>query len=287
MTMFSGGNFMTQAQTVLITGASSGFGKATAQRFLDRGWNVIPSMRKPDASLFKGNSDRLLVLPLDVTNLESIRSALEEGIRTFGQIDVVVNNAGIGLLSAFEVTPEHILHEVFETNTFGVMNVCRAVIPHMREQGHGTIINVTSSTGIAPMPLVAIYAASKCAVEGFTESLSYEMELVGIRMRLVEPGFAPSTNLTANGGVRMQGLTPPPYSEFAQAYFARMQNYPTDYSTEQDIVEAVFAAATDRGDHLRYLAGPDTKLLASLRWTTSEEKYLAEMREMFRPVPTS
>ena len=161
------------------------------------------------------------------------------------------------------------------------------VIPHMREQGHGTIINVTSSTGIAPMPLVAIYAASKCAVEGFTESLSYEMELVGIRMRLVEPGFAPSTNLTANGGVRMQGLTPPPYSEFAQAYFARMQNYPTDYSTEQDIVEAVFAAATDRGDHLRYLAGPDTKLLASLRWTTSEEKYLAEMREMFRPVPTS
>jgi NAD(P)-dependent dehydrogenase (short-subunit alcohol dehydrogenase family) len=278
---------MNQPQTILITGASSGFGKATAQSFLDRGWNVIASMRKPDASLFKGASDRLLVLPLDVTNLDSSSTALEEGIRTFGRIDVVVNNAGIGLLSAFEVTPEHILREVFETNTFGVMSVCRAVIPHMREQGHGTIINVTSSAGIAPMPLVAIYAASKCAVEGFTESLSYEMELVGIRMRLVEPGYAPSTNLTVNGGARMQGLTPPPYSEFTQAYFARMQNYPTDYSTEQDIVEAVFAAATDRGDHLRYLAGPDTKLLASLRWTTSEENYLEEMREMFRPVLTS
>jgi NAD(P)-dependent dehydrogenase (short-subunit alcohol dehydrogenase family) len=230
--------------------------------------------------------DRLLVLPLDVTNLENISSALEEleeGIHTSGRIDVVVNNAGIGLLSAFEVTPEHILREVFETNTFGVMNVWCAVIPHMREQGHGTIINVTSSTGIAPMPLVAIYAASKCAVEGFTESLSYEMEPVGIRMRLVEPGFAPSTNLGANGGARMQGLTPPPYSEFAQAYFHRLQNYPTDYSTEHDIVEAVFAATTDRGDHLRYPAGPDTKLLASLRWTTSEENYLTEMRRMFRP----
>jgi NAD(P)-dependent dehydrogenase (short-subunit alcohol dehydrogenase family) len=150
-----------------------------------------------------------------------------DSIRTFGRIDVLVNNAGIGLLSAFEVTPEHVLREVFETNTFGVMNVCRAVIPHMHEQGHGTIINVTSSARIAPMPLVAIYGASKCAVEGFTESLSY---------------------------------------------LQRMQNYPTDYSTEQDIVEAVFAAATDRGDQLRYPAGPDTKLLASLRWTTSEER---------------
>jgi len=278
---------MNSPQTVLITGASSGFGKATAQCFLERGWNVIASMRKPDLSLFNGPTDRLLVLPLDVTNLESIDGALNEGIRTFGRIDVLVNNAGIGLLSAFEVTPEPILREVFETNTFGVMNVCRAVIPHMREQGRGTIINVTSSAGIAPMPLVAIYAASKCAVEGFTESLSYEMELVGIRMRLVEPGFAPSTNFGANGAPRMQGLTPPPYSEFTQAYFQRMQNYPTDYSTEQDIVEAVFAAATDRGDRLRYPAGPDTNLLASLRWTTSEENYLAQMRKMFKPDLTS
>src|SRR5262245_38052290 len=278
---------MNSPQTVLITGASSGFGKATAQCFLERGWNVIASMRKPDLSLFNGPTDRLLVLPLDVTNLESIDGALNEGIRTFGRIDVLVNNAGIGLLSAFEVTPEPILREVFETNTFGVMNVCRAVIPHMREQGRGTIINVTSSAGMAPMPLVAISAASKCAVEGFTESLSYEMELVGIRMRLVEPGFAPSTNFGANGAPRMQGLTPPPYSEFTQSYFQRMQNYPTDYSTEQDIVEAVFAAATDRGDQLRYPAGPDTNLLASLRWTTSEKNYLAQMRKMFKPGLTS
>lgn len=275
---------MNQPKSVLITGASSGFGKATAQSFLDRGWNVIATMRKPDASLFQGSTEQLLVLPVDVTNPESTNSALKEGIRTFGQIDVVVNNAGIGLLSAFEVTPEDILREVFETNTFGVMNVCRAVIPYMREQGHGTIINVTSSAGIAPMPLVAIYAASKCAVEGFTESLSYEMELVGIRMRLVEPGFAPSTNFASNGGPRMEGLIPPPYSEFAQAYFQRIQNYPTDYSTEQDIVEAVFAAATDPGDQLRYPSGPDTKLLAGLRWTTSEENYLSEMRKMFKPV---
>jgi NAD(P)-dependent dehydrogenase (short-subunit alcohol dehydrogenase family) len=278
---------MTQPKTVFVTGASSGFGKAIAQGFLDRGWNVIASMRKPDPSLFQGAAGRLSVLPVDVTDPRSIGSALEEGIRTFGRIDVVVNNAGIGLLSAFEVTPEHILREVFETNTFGVMNVCRAVIPHMREQRRGTIVNVTSSSGIAPMPLVAIYAASKCAVEGFTESLSYEMESLGIRMRLVEPGFAPSTNLGANGSTRMQGLTPPPYSEFAQACLRGLQDYPTAYSTEHDIVEAVFAAATDHGEQLRYPAGPDTKLLASLRWSTSEENYIKEMRRMFRPVLTS
>jgi short-subunit dehydrogenase len=195
----------------------------------------------------------------------------------------VVNNAGIGLLSAFEVTPESILREIFETNTFGVMKVCQAVIPQMRAQGHGTIINVTSSAGIAPMPLVAIYTASKCAIEGFTESLSYEMELVGIRMRLVEPGLAPSTRFGANAGPRLQGLTPPPYAEFTQAYLNTMQNYPTAYSTEQHIADAVFAAATNAGDQLRFPAGPDTELVSNLRWTTSEPHYMAEMRRMFGP----
>lgn len=278
---------MNRPKTILITGASSGFGKATAQSFLDRGWNVVATMRKPNDSLFQCTPERLLVLPLEVEDMASIESSLLETIRTFGRIDVVVNNAGIGLLSAFEVTPEQTVREVFETNTFGVMNVCRAAIPHMREQGGGTIINVTSSAGIAPMPLVAIYTASKCAIEGFTESLSYEMELVGIKVRLVEPGLAPSTNFAANGGERMQGLTPAPYDEFARAYFQCMKNYPTAYSTEQDISDAVFAAATVDGDQLRFPAGPDTKLVSHLRWSSSEEEYLGEMRRMFRPTLTN
>jgi len=194
-----------------------------------------------------------------------------------------VNNAGIGLMSAFEVTPERVLREVFETNTFGLMSVCRAVIPHMRERGKGVIINVTSSAGIAPMPLVAIYTASKCAVEGFSEALSHEMGLLGIRVRLVEPGLAPTTNFASNGAELMQGLTPAPYDEFAQEYMGKMQNYPTAYTTEQETAEAVFSAATDDGDRLRYPAGEDTKLVSTLRWTTSEEEYLAKMRKMFGP----
>jgi NAD(P)-dependent dehydrogenase (short-subunit alcohol dehydrogenase family) len=270
-------------KSVLITGTSSGYGKATAQLFLDRGWNVVATMRQPNQAIFHGPADRLRVLPLDVTDPDSINKAITGGIAAFGAIDAIVNNAGIGLLSAFEVTSESVMREIFETNTFGLMSVCRAVIPHMRERGKGVIINVTSSAGIAPMPLVAIYTASKCAVEGFSEALSYEMGLLGIKVRLVEPGLAPTTNLGANGTGRMQGLTPPPYDAFAQDYMAKMQNYPTAYTTEEETAEAVFSAATDDGDRLRYPVGEDTKLFSALRWTTSEEEYLAKMRKMFGP----
>ena len=270
--------------TVLITGASSGYGKATAQLFLDRGWNVVATMRRPDEQIFDAREDRLKMLPLDVTSPDSIDRAIADAVAAFGVIDVLVNNAGVGLLSAFEVTPEPVLREVFETNTFGVMAVCRAIIPHMREHGRGVIVNVTSSATIAPMPMVAIYTASKCAIEGFSEALSYEMGLFGIRVKLVEPGFAPTTNFGANSAGRMHGLTPPPYDAYAQAYFAKMQDYPTDHSTEGEIAEAVFSAATDDDDRLRYPAGPDTNMLSALRWTaTSEEEYLAKIRQMFVP----
>lgn len=269
-------------KTILITGASSGYGKAAAELFLNRGWNVVATMRRPQPDLFPATK-RLAILALDVTDDNSIHQAIAGAVTAFGRIDVLVNNAGIGLLSAFEVTPEAIQREVFETNTFGVMNVCRAIIPQMNGQGGGTIINVTSSAGIAPMPLVAIYAASKCAIEGFSESLSYEMAMQGIHVKLVEPGMAPTTNFASNGAHRMSGLIPASYAPFVQDFFAKLANYPTAYATEAEIAEAVFKAANDDSDTLRYPAGPDTQMLAALRWTTSEDKYLASMRAMFGP----
>ena len=268
---------------ILITGTSSGYGKATAQLFLDQGWNDVATMRAPDESVFDKPGDRLKVLPLDVTSAESISKALADAVAAFGRIDVLVNNAGIGLLSAFEFTPDTVIREMFETNTFGVMAVCRAAIPHMRQHAGGVIINVTSSTAIAPMPFVAVYTASKCAVEGFTEALSYELGLVGIRARIVEPGLAPTTNFRTNSANRIEGLTPPPYDAFAQRYFAKLQDYPTAFTSVSEVSEAVFAAATEEGDRLRFPAGPDTALFAQLRWMTSEEHYLAQMRAMFGP----
>lgn len=270
------------AKTVLITGTSSGYGKAIAEHFLAQNWNVVATMRQPNPELFEVNPGRLKILPLDVTKPASIENAIQNAVDSFGAIDVLVNNAGIGLASAFEATPDATIREIFETNTFGVMAMCRAIIPVMRKQGGGTIINVTSNAAIAPMmPLVSVYAASKCAIEGFTESLSNELELFNIRARLVEPGLAPTTNFAANGDPRMQGLIPADYRSFAQSFFAKMANYPTAYCSEVEVAEATHSAATESGRTIRFPAGADSKLTSALRWTTSEEHYLLKMRELF------
>ena len=165
-------------QTVLITGTSSGYGKATAKLFLDRGWNVVATMRQPKPDIFGSQSDRLKVLPLDVTNSGSVNKAIAEAISTFGTIDVLVNNAGIGVVGAFEATPIATVREVFETNTFGAMAMTHAVLPLFRERRCGVVVNVTSSVTLARMPLAAAYTASKAAIEGFTGSLAFEAGVV-------------------------------------------------------------------------------------------------------------
>jgi NADP-dependent 3-hydroxy acid dehydrogenase YdfG len=175
-------------QTVLITGTSSGYGKATAELFLDRGWNVVATMRQPKPDIYGSESDRLKVLPLDVTNSDSISTAIAKAISIFGVIDVLVNNAGIGVVGAFEVTPIATVREVFETNTFGVMAMTQAVLPRFRERRSGVVVNVTSSVTLAPMPLAAAYTASKAAIEGFTGSLAFELEWFNVHVKLVEPG---------------------------------------------------------------------------------------------------
>jgi NAD(P)-dependent dehydrogenase (short-subunit alcohol dehydrogenase family) len=265
--------------TVLITGCSSGFGLASAALFLARGWNVIATMRSPRPKLFE-DSDRLLVTGLDVTDANSISKAIAEGIARFEQLDVLVNNAGVGLFSALEATPDEVIRQVFETNTFGVMAVTRAVVSHMRERGSGTIVNVTSSVGIAPMPLVAVYTASKYAIEGFSESLAYELGTFGVRVKIVEPGLAPSTHFAANSDGRRDDLMPAAYSDFAGRYLKSMQDYPTSYTSERDVAEAVYAAATDDGERLRYPAGADSVMLAQMRQSLSEEAFMARIRTM-------
>lgn len=265
--------------TVLITGCSSGFGLASAKLFLARGWNVIATMRTPDPALFESHG-RLLVTALDVTNPHSISEAIAKGIARFGRIDALVNNAGVGLFGAAEATPADVTQQVFETNTFGVMAVARAVIPHMRERGSGTIVNVTSSVGIAPMPLVAVYTASKYAIEGYSEALAHELSTFGVRVKIVQPGLAPTTSFAAKSGGRRDDLLPAAYGPFAGRYLASMQNYPTAYTTETDVAEATYAAATDSDDKLRYPAGADSTMLAQLRSSLPEHEFMGRMRTM-------
>lgn len=265
--------------TVLITGCSSGFGLATAKLFLARGWNVVATMRSPSSTLFD-KSDRLLLAALDVTDPDSISKAIANGIARFGRIDVLVNNAGVGLFGAAEATPDDVIRQVFETNTFGVMATARAIIPHMRERGSGTIVNVTSSVGIAPMPLVAAYTASKYAIEGFSESLAYELGVFGLRVKIVQPGLAPTTSFASKSGGRTSDLLPAAYAEFAGRYMKSMQDYPTAYTNEGDVATAVYAAATSDDDKLRYPAGADSVMLAELRQSLPEHAFMDRMRIM-------
>lgn len=271
-------------KTVLITGCSSGYGQASAELFLQKGWNVIATMRQPKPSVFTQTSDRLRLLALDVTDEASIANAVAQSLAAFGQIDVLVNNAGIGLFSAFEVTPAATTRELFETNTFGVMAMAQAVIPHMRERGTGSIVNVTSSVCFAGMPLVAPYAASKFAVEGFSEALFYELDVFGVRVKLVEPGYGPGTSFTANGMARMDGLVPPAYQVYAGQLMQNFQN-PGPTTNANQVAEAVYASATDTTDRLRFPAGPDSEQLAHGRWHSTDEQFLTGMRSMLRMKP--
>ncbi|HEX4970950.1 MAG TPA: SDR family oxidoreductase [Steroidobacteraceae bacterium] len=243
-------------KTVLITGCSSGYGLETARHFLAKGWNVIATMRTPRQDLLP-RSEKLRVLPLDVTKPASIAAAIEAA----GPIDVLVNNAGIGLFGAFEATPLLTTREVFETNTFGVMAMTQAVLPQFRTRKSGVVINVTSSATLAPMPLVAVYTASKTAIEGFTASLAFELEAFNVTVKLVEPGYAPSTRFTENGGARMAGLITPAYAPFAERIFAKLTQT-TAVTTEPDVAEAVWRAAHDTSGQLRFPAGADAVALA-------------------------
>jgi len=243
-------------KTVLITGCSSGYGLETARHFHLQGWQVIATMRTPRDNLLP-RSDRIRLLPLDVTRPESISAAIAES----GPIDVLVNNAGIGVVGAFEATPMAHIRKVFETNTFGVMAMTQAVIPQFRARRSGVVVNVTSSVTLAPMPLAAAYTASKMAIEGFTGSLAHELQAFDVRAKLVEPGYAPTTRFAENSEVNIADLIPEAYASFAQPIFAAFAK-PALVTTEADVAEAVWLAANDTSGQLRFPAGADAVALA-------------------------
>ena len=166
-----------------------------------------------------------------------------------------------GAIGAFEATPLAMAREVFETNTFGVMAMTQAVLPQFRARRAGVIVNVTSSVTLTAMPLVAVYTASKMAIEGFTASLELELADLGVRVKLVEPGYAPTTRFTSNGGSRMEGLFPEAYAAFTKPILASLAQV-TTVTTESDVAEAVYRAANDASGQLRFPAGADAVALS-------------------------
>lgn len=242
-------------KTILITGCSSGFGHETALYFLERGWKVIATMRKPQADLFP-DSENLRLLPLDVSNEASIRQAVAEA----GEIDVLVNNAGIGVLGALEGMEMSTVRDVFETNTLGTIAMTQAVLPQFRAKQSGTVINVTSTVTLKSLPLLAVYTASKAAVNAFTESLALELQPFNINVRLVLPGMAPSTDFGKNAMSRMDHTQPEPYQPLFDRVLTGMQQ-PQPTTKALDVAEAIWRAATDTTAPLRIPAGEDAVAL--------------------------
>ena len=243
--------------TVLITGCSSGFGLDTARLFLDRGWSVVATMRRPRADVLPA-SPRLRVLALDVTDTAGIGSAVAEA----GPLDVLVNNAGIGWLNALEGTPMAAARELFDTNTLGTMAMTQAVLPQMRERQAGVVVNVTSTVTMTPLPLLSVYTASKAAVNAFTESLALELEPFGVRVRLVLPGRAPDTRFGDNARARMGDGFPDAYAELVRRVFVGWQQG-GPVTQARDVAEAVWRAAPDPSCPMRLPAGADAVALAA------------------------
>jgi NAD(P)-dependent dehydrogenase (short-subunit alcohol dehydrogenase family) len=239
-------------KTVLITGCSSGFGLETARYFLERDWKVIATMRTPREDALPA-SPNLRVLALDVTDADSIGHAVEAA----GPIDVLVNNAGIGMLGALEGTSMAIARSVFETNTLGTIAMTQAVLPQFRQRRAGVVVNVTSSVTLAPLALLAVYTASKTAVNGFTESLALELAPFDVRVRLVLPGRAPDTRFGDNARPKMDGAIPEAYGPLAADVFASWARS-TTVTHSRDVAEAVWLAATDPASPMRIPAGADT-----------------------------
>jgi short-subunit dehydrogenase len=242
--------------TVLITGASSGFGLETARTFLDRGWVVVASMRAPRDDLLPA-SKHLRILALDVTDAESIAHAVELA----GPVDALVNNAGGGLMGALEGTSMAATRELFELNTFGTMAMTQALLPGFHERGAGVIVNISSAVTLKPVPLLSAYTASKAAVEAFSANLALEVEPFGIHVHLVLPGRAPETSFSATARGRSKTGIPQAYADWATRMFSAAAPS-SDITTASDVAQAIWRAVTDPSSPQRIPAGADAVALA-------------------------
>lgn len=267
-------------KTILITGSSAGIGKAAAQYFAAKGWNVIATMRSPEKETALTTLPNVFVTRLDVQEKADMQQVIDEGIKRFGKIDVLLNNAGYGLFGPFELATDAQIKQQFDVNVFGLMNLTKAILPHFRANKAGTVINVSSMGGRITFPIVSLYHATKFAVEGFSESLAYELSALNIKVKLVEPGaiatgFDGAANYTANPEIT-------DYDAFVQAFLNLWGAKTQERTTATEVAEVIYEAATDGTSRLRYIAGEDAKEMLQARMS-GEEKYHDYMQKNWMP----
>jgi NADP-dependent 3-hydroxy acid dehydrogenase YdfG len=267
-------------KTILITGASSGIGKATAKYFNENGWNVIATMRNPQNETELTNSASMQLVAMDVTKMESITTGIQAGIQKFGKIDVLLNNAGYGAFGPLEAaTPDQIKTQ-YDVNVFGVINSIKGIMPHFKQNTSGTIINITSIGGIAAVPMYSLYNSTKFAIEGLSEGLWYEYAPLGINVKLVEPGGV-QTDFSGRSADKFDIKDYPEH----KSLFDSMDNFFSSKERNEsrskpiEVAKVIFQAANDESKTLRYLSGKDAKRINSFRrWFG----YKAQMKQIVK-----
>ena len=240
------------SKVILITGASRGFGKIWAKALLEQGHNIVATARKTDDlnDLVEAFGSQILPLPLDVTNREQVLETVEKAHKHFGRIDVLINNAGYGLFGAVEETTEAEARQQMEVNFFGLLWVTQAVLPYMRAQQSGHIIQVSSVLGLFTLPTLGLYNASKFAVEGLSETLATEVKAFGIHVTLIEPnGF--STDWAGASAAQTKEI--PAYDDLKTAF--RNGSTPDSYGKPEATVEPVLNLIASTEPPLRLILG--------------------------------
>ena len=266
------------AQTIFITGASTGLGRATALMFAARGWTVIATMRNPDKEAELAAVKGITLLPLDVTDPVQIAEAARAAL-ALGPVDVLFNNAGYGLAGAFEGATDAQLVQQLNTNLLGVMRVTQAFLPALRAQGKGVILTTTSIGGLVAFPFNSVYHATKWGLEGWSESLAFELEPFGLRVKTVAPGGIATDFASRSLVLSMH----PAYGEYIAKVMSafRSPDRPGRGSTAEEIAEAVYEAATDQTDRVRFVAGEDAKANYAMRLENGVEAFRAYIRKGF------
>ncbi|MET1057378.1 MAG: SDR family oxidoreductase [Pedobacter sp.] len=261
-------------KTIFITGASAGLGKSTAKLFQSKGWKVIATMRNPEKETELNQLDNVILLPMDVTNIEQINSAVREAFST-GTVDVVFNNAGYGLIGPLESYSEEQVRGQFETNFFGVVWVTQAFIPYFKDRKSGLFINTTSLCGLVSYPQSSVYNASKWAVEGWSESMSYDLAVFNIGIKNVAPGGIKSNYMNV-----MEVTEDADYGPLKQKMMEGFTDGTLMEFSEAELIAAVvYQAATDGEDKLTYPAGNDAARISEKRRKQGPEAYRKELFE--------
>ena len=268
------------SKTILITGASSGIGRASARRFQSEGWNVIATMRSPERETELNALDRVLVARLDMLDISSIGAAVETGLARFGRIDALLNNAGYGAYGPLEATPLDKVRRQFDVNVIGLLAATQAVLPHFRRQRSGVIVNISSMGGKITFPLGTLYHGSKFAVEGLSEALHYELLPLGVRVKIIEPGMV-QTDFAGRSFDFSNDSALSEYQPLVGAFVSALAPMAAQASPAELVAGVIYRATVDESDRLRYEAGLDAGHILGVRRESDDPDFIGGIRAQF------